>query len=165
MAILTITGSGNVGELRLRLQMAQAAIGLVVPTVISQAGQYVADELKIAAPQGSSSGDAPPIEGDAPGHLADSFEQQMLASTADYAATQVITTQPRKLGFVVRGHGEVVPVNKRALMWQGLAHPVRKAKAVAPNDFVTPVLEAGVAQAVALLEEAITTEVLSIVGG
>jgi hypothetical protein len=30
---------------------------------------------------------------------------------------------------------------------------------------VTPVLEAGVAQAVALLEEAITTEVLSIVGG
>jgi hypothetical protein len=163
MAILTITSSG-VGELRLRLQMAQAAIGLVVPTVISQAGQYVADELSAAAPHGSNP-DAPPIAGDAPGPLASSFEQQMLASTADYAATQVITTQPHKLGFVVRGHGEVVPVNKRALMWQGLAHPVRKAKAVAPNDFVTPVLDAGVAQAVALLEEAITTEVLSIVGG
>jgi len=164
MPLLTLTTTGTISELRARLQMAQAALGLVIPAAISQAGQNVADGLAAAAPHGANP-DAPPVGSDTPGPLASSFESHVTASGAAYAAVEVITTQPTKLGFVVNGHGPVAPVNKKALMWQGLAHPVRSARAVAPNDFVTPVTDAGTAAAVALLEEAITTEILSIVGG
>ena len=165
MPLLTLTTTGTISELRARLQMAQAALGVVIPAAISQAGQNVAAALTNAAPRGATQVDTPPLEGDAPGNLKDSFESHVTASGAAYAAVEVITTQPTKLGFVVNGHGPVAPVNKKALMWPGLPHPVRSARAVAPNDFVTPVTDAGTAAAVALLEEAITTEVLSIVGG
>jgi len=164
MPLLRLTSTGTISELRIRLQMAQAALGVVIPAAISQAGQNVADGLAAAAPHGANP-DAPPVGSDAPGPLASSFESHVTASGADYAAVEVITTQPTKLGFVVNGHGPVAPVNKKALMWPGLPHPVRSARAVAPNDFVTPVTDAGTVAAVALLEEAITTEVLSIVGG
>lgn len=164
MPILTLTATGALADLRIRLDMAQSALGVVLPAAFSRAGQAIAEELAAAAPHGATP-DAPAIEGDAGGPLASSFQSEMLAASADYTAVQVITTQPHKLGFVVRGHGPVAPVNKRALMWQGLAHPVTRARAVAPNDFVTPVLDAGTAEAVAIVEDAISTEVVSIVNG
>lgn len=162
MAILTIRSTG-VNTLRIKLQMAHAAIGPAVATAIINSGEHVAQALATAAPRGSSdSGSSQPMGDDEPGRLAESFLNQALASGPDYAATQVITTQPNKLNLVRNGRGEVRPRTKKALMWNGLDHPVRRSRAVAPNDFVSPVLQEGADYARAQLEEVISTEVLSL---
>ncbi len=38
--------------------------------------------------------------------------------------------------WVINGRGDVYPVNKLALWWPGLDHPVKHAKPSQPNDFM-----------------------------
>src|SRR5487761_2283615 len=153
MAILRLTGGGT-QALRLKLQMAQAALGPAVTTAIVMSGEHVAQALSSAAPTGKGASGGQPPKGDAPGALSESFHNQPLSSSYTYAATQVITTQPTKLGYVRHGTGvygpsgtRIRPRVKRALAWPGAAHPVRSVRGSPPNDFVTPVLEEGVAYA------------------
>jgi hypothetical protein len=39
------------------------------------------------------------------------------------------------------GHGEIRPVNKKALFWPGAAHPVAFVRAQAPRPFLRPSIE------------------------
>ena len=44
-------------------------------------------------------------------------------------------------GRSVEGRGWIFPVSKRALMWEGLSHPVMSAAPSQANDFVTPIID------------------------
>jgi len=151
MAILRITS--HTQGLRLKLELAKAALGPAVALAIMDSGAHVAQALSSAAPVG---------KGVTSGQLAESFHNQPLASNAEYAATQVVTTQPRVLGYVRRGTGvygpsgqPIRPRVKRALSWEGAHHPVRSVRGAPANDFVTPVLDEGAQYARARLQAAI----------
>ena len=127
--------------MRARIAEAKAALPGLLEQAVQDAGDWVAQNLSDAAPQGTSGGGAPP-PGDAPGRLSESFYVQTESSAfAEGAAVSVRTRQPQKLKYVVEGRGVVLPVRKRALYWPGLAHPVRRAGPSQPNDFVTPTLD------------------------
>ncbi len=161
MAILTLSGGGT-QALRLRLQMAQAALGPAVSLAIMRSGAHVAQALSEAAPVG---------KGVTSGRLAESFHNQPLSSGDTHAATQVITTDPVTLGYVRHGTGiygpsgaPIRPRTKRALYWEGAAHPVRSVRGSPPNEFVTPVLAEGAAYAREQLSAAVG-EALAILQG
>jgi len=123
--------------LRARIEEAKLLLpGLLVDSA-QLAGDGVASALGDAAPHGKGSGDSPP--GDAPGALSESFHCETEAQ-GDGAMATVSTTQPAKLRYVVEGRGWVYPVNKRALYWDGLPHPVPYAKPSQANDFISPVI-------------------------
>jgi len=44
--------------------------------------------------------------------------------------------------WVILGRGEVLPVNKEALYWPELAHPVKRAGPSRPNDFMATAFDA-----------------------
>ena len=54
----------------------------------------------------------------------------------------VLPTVPYSI-VIEKGRKEVRPVNKKALWWPGLAHPVMKSKAWPGSPFVKPSLELG----------------------
>jgi hypothetical protein len=140
MPLLRMTATGGTAGLRLRLEQVRSSLMPAINGAVQQIGDDVARQLAQAAPVGASSGgEGTPIAGDAPGKLKESFVADYEPGEAS-ASTSVATTQPNKLRFVRDGRGPVYPVRKRALMWNGLPHPVRSAKATQPNDFVTPVL-------------------------
>ncbi|MBF6588936.1 MAG: hypothetical protein IVW57_00210 [Ktedonobacterales bacterium] len=156
MPLLSMMQGDGLGTLRLRLTLLRDTLPQAVADTIERIGPEVASMLSDAAPAGKSAagGESMPMEGDAPGRLQESFTSTFTAS-ASGATTTVSTTQPNKLALVRSGHRAVFPVRKRALMWPGLAHPVRRAGPVAPNDFVTPVLADAAVQAFAELGAAV----------
>jgi hypothetical protein len=124
---------------RARLAEARAALPGMLQDAVREAGDWVKQNLGDGAPVGEQEG--PPPQGDGPGRLSESFSVQDESSAfSPGAAISVRTTQPQKLDWVVNGRGEVLPINKRALFWPGLAHPIRRAGPSQPNDFVTPAL-------------------------
>lgn len=124
---------------RQRLAQTRAQVGPLLVRATREAGEWVTQNLSDAAPKSKAQNATPP-DGDAPGRLAESFYVREEGATERSAAVSVKTTQPTKLKFVVEGRGEVRPVNKKALYWQGLPHPVKRAGPMAANDFVSPVL-------------------------
>lgn len=129
--------ASGVDVLRTKLAEARAALPGLLQQAVQDAGAWVSQNLSDAAPVGKDAG--PP--GDAPGRLNESFYVQDEASKfADGAACSVRTRQPVKLQYVVKGRGVVLPVQKQALYWPSLAHPVRRAGPAPANDFVTPAL-------------------------
>lgn len=142
---ITINANG-LQVLRERLIRAQDAVMPAVVDAITETGNTIKEGLSHAAPRGLSSADeaAQPIEGDIPGRLGESFAFEVEADAVMVHGT-VSTNQPQKLAFVVGGRGPIYPVNKRALYWQGLDHPVRSARASQANDFVSPVVDAAMA--------------------
>ena len=136
---MMVDGSG-LDALRQKLADACAALSNLLQEATLRAGDQIRQSLSDAAPVGQGGGGTPP-EGDASGPLRESFYVQEEPSAFNPgAAISVRTTQPTKLYYVTRGRGEILPVNKRALFWSTLAHPVRRAGPAQANDFVTPML-------------------------
>ena len=148
---VTITGLDTV---RARITALQAALPEAVMTGMQQIGTEAVSALSAASPVGNSGADDTPPAGDAPGALRDSF-QSTLAGDGSHANLTVFTTQPQKLSWVVNGRGPVYPVNKKALWWPGLPHPVKYAGPSTPNDFVSPVIDQAPDFAIAAFEEAV----------
>lgn len=124
-----------------RLAYARQQLPDLMQKTVHQAGEWVSEELSNGAPVGTAEG--PPPSGDAPGRLNASFYVQQ---EGQYSIT-VRTSQPQKLEFVTQGTGvfgkygsPIVPVNKKALFWEGASHPVRSVQGQEPNDFVTPIV-------------------------
>lgn len=133
---LVFTPGTDLVTLRTQIALAKAGIVDALAQGLLTGGNQVARNLSLAAPIGKGE-EGPPIPGDAPGRLLTSF----CAVPTSQLTVEVRTSQPNKLALVVKGRKEVVPVTKRALMWPGLPHPVMRSRAVAPNDFVSPVLD------------------------
>lgn len=148
---VTITGLDTV---RARITALQAALPEAVMTGMQQIGTEAVSALSAASPVGNSGADDTPPAGDAPGALRDSF-QSTLAGDGSHANLTVFTTQPQKLSWVVNGRGWVFPLNKKALFWNGLPHPVMFSHPSEPNDFVSPVVDDITASAVSTMIEAI----------
>ena len=138
MLRLTVTG---LDAARARIAAIRGALRLAMIDAMTAIGDEAVAAFQIAAPVGQN-GDpnAQPAEGDAPGPLHESFVSTLEMDGLTGTLT-ISTTQPQKLSWVVNGRGPVYPVNKKALFWPGLDHPVRFAKATDPNDFVSPVVE------------------------
>lgn len=133
--MLLIVDTTGLGALTMRFQDARAELPGLMQQAAQEAGQVLVDDLSASAPVGANEGPPPP--GDGPGRLAESFFVRDESETS----VAVCTTQPLKLQYVRYGRGEVLPVRKRALMWPGLDHPVRRAGPSQPNDFLTPVIQ------------------------
>lgn len=129
-------GGGNLSDARARFARANAVLATMLESTMSDLGDYSVGLLQDAAPRGvHGEEEVPPIAGDAPGRLYESFHFVQTGTRVD-----VLCNQPAKLNFVVNGRGPVRPVRKRALYWYGLDHPVMYARASEPNDFITPVV-------------------------
>ena len=136
-----IFDTSGLDDLRRRVADARAMLPDQLQQAVKDAGDFVAQNLRDAAPVGQGEEGSPPPAGDQPGRLADSFyAQEETSKFTDGAAITVRTRQPLKLQYVVKGRGEVVPVAKRALYWKGLAYPVRRSGPSTPNDFVSEAL-------------------------
>lgn len=136
--MFTISDNGSIAAMQARIAAIRAEITPTMLEAGTEIGDYVASELGSAAPVGKNEGPPPP--GDGPGRLSESFSSEVAGGEGVVTVT-VTTSQPTKLGYVVNGRGWVYPVNKQALMWPGLDHPVRSAQPTQPNDFVSPVIE------------------------
>lgn len=163
MPFLTVRVQG-VEEFRARISRVRADLPVALARSIQTSCAEMTAALTEAAPQGrgaSGSESAQPsglLEGDAAGPLKLSFESEVTTAGTSRVVGVVRTTQPRKLRLVREGRGVVTPREKRALMWEGLDHPVPRAGPAAPNDFVTPVVEAQSAAAI----ERIRTDLASV---
>lgn len=130
------------------LATVKAELPAIMEDEVVAAGSELAAELGSAAPRSGVSGSA--IEGDASGPLAESFTSDVEGSDGVVTLT-VRTTQPTKLQFVRYGTGlygslnrRITPRIKRALYWEGAAHPVKSVAGQEANDFVSPLTsEAG----------------------
>lgn len=140
MPFLTLSVTG-LDAARMRIAVMRAALHTAMVDAMGQVGDAVIADLENRAPVGQGEEDATPPEGDAPGHLRDSFVSTLENDGESHATLTVSTTQPQKLSWVVNGRGWVFPVNKRALYWAALGHPVPYARPSEPNDFVSPVME------------------------
>jgi hypothetical protein len=147
---LTVTG---IDELRARIAALRAALPEAMRSALDTTGTAVVGDLQQQAPSGGND-DAPPPLGDAPGKLRDSFISEITEDGLQ-ATLLVSTTQPQKLAWVRYGRGPVYPVNKKALFWPGLAHPVKYAGPSQPNEFVEPVISQAPDFAIAAFEEAV----------
>lgn len=159
MPLLTIHVEG-VEAVRVRLATLRAELPTALARSIERAANELAAQLSEAAPKGRSgaSDGAQPsglLAGDAPGPLAESFRAEVTNAGAGGGMVRavVLTTQPAKLRLVRSGRGPVTPRQKRALMWEGLEHPVMHAGPVAANDFVTPIAEQAGATVAAIVRE------------
>lgn len=129
--------TSGIDKIMSRIQKAQTELPRIARDTAQRAGDAVAKQLSSAAPKGKSSG-LPPI-GDGPGKLSNSFSAQAeLRGTG--ARMELKTIQGQKLEFVVKGRGVVLPKVKKALMWPGLPHPVKRAGPAKANDFVSPIM-------------------------
>src|SRR5580765_1275116 len=132
------SSTAGLDDLRARLAMMRDEIAPLAVETGQIIGDNVAQKLGEASPHGQSGGSSP--GDDSQGPLSESFS----ASTeeqGDGAMVTVVTSQGIKLSYVVNGRPEIFPVNKRALYWNGLDHPVMYARATQPNDFIGPVLD------------------------
>ena len=126
-----------------RLAEARPAIASAIQQSLDEHGQATVEALSNAAPKGANSSAAAPA-GDRAGALSESFfvrheTPQMIS---------VMTGQPTKMTYVTEGTGiygahgaRITPRVKRALAWEGAAHPVRSVRGMPPNPFQIPVLE------------------------
>ena len=147
-----IVDTSGLDLLRQKLIEARDALPDLLQQAAREAGEVVRQNLQDESPRAAVEGPPPP--GDAEGHLADSFSVQDEPSSGG-AAISVRTSQPRKLGYVVDGRGVVLPVQKKALFWPALSHPVRRADPSQPNDFVNRAL-ADLPQAEEFLDPVVT---------
>lgn len=164
---MQITITTNLDELLTRIDQVIAALPQALEEAMSVAGEELRQQLADAAPQGTGAEGSPPA-GDAAGRLAESF---MMEAESDGASVRVVisTTQPQKLEWVRYGTGiygpmggRIYPRIKRALFWQGAAHPVRSIAGMAPNDFVSPVLDGASALFSTQVETAISEVVMQL---
>ncbi len=138
--------SSAIAELRARIATARGQLPQAVSQILQQAAATTRDALHDAAPVGKTDeGQSAGLPGDAPGRLAASF----VVRPVNDLQVDIVCVQPLKLKIIVEGRKEVLPKVKMALMWPGLAHPVRRAGPTKANDFVTPVLATVPDQAVA----------------
>lgn len=150
---LTVTG---IATLRARIAAIRAALPLAMMDALNTTGDAVISELQAAAPIGQGDDTTAPA-GDAPGKLKDSFISVVESTDGMHAILTVSTTQPQKLSWVVNGRGPVYPVNKKALWWPGLPHPIKYAGPSQANDFVAPVMDQVPDIATVAFEEAVNT--------
>ncbi len=127
----------NIAPILERLMAVQQAFPSMVQEQAARYGTQIAAALHDAAPKGEGSGE----------HLADSFASKT-ANGSDAVIVTVTSNQAQKLKWVVFGTGiygprggRIVPTTKRALFWEGAAHPYRSIAGMRPNDFVRPTLE------------------------
>lgn len=144
-----------------RVRKAQAEVPRVTRDAAQRIGDTVKGQLASAAPKGKSGG--PPPAGDGPGHLSNSFSAKAEQNGIGARMT-LVTSQPFKLKIITGGRRAVIPVTKKALMWPGLSHPVRRSGPVKANDFVTPVMNRRLDVVKAEMQKAIQ-EMRSILGG
>jgi len=128
--------TSGIDALLARVHQVQSELSRVTKDAAQRVGDTVKEQLSGAAPKGRG---GPPPPTDASGPLSGSFSAKAEQQGAG-AYMELKTSQGVKLKFVTGGRGVVLPVNKRALFWPGLAHPVRRAGPSKANDFVSPVL-------------------------
>lgn len=138
------SNTSGLADLIARLNNASIEVANLLVDASDEAATLVSQALSDAAPKGSSSGTSP--GDDAEGSLADSFFV-IAEMQADGAVSSVRTNQGTKLGYVVNGTGiygprgsRIVPVQAKALYWEGAEHPYKSVAGQKPNDFVTPAL-------------------------
>lgn len=134
---ITIKANG-LQELKERLETARSQVKSLIQDALKQEGDKMVSKLQDAAPRGINGG--PPPKGDAPGTLANSIHATQNPGRLD-ASVEIRTNQPTKMKFVREGRGVVLPINKKALAWKGLPHPVMYSRPSHANDFVTPILD------------------------
>lgn len=142
----TVILTSNIDQLIARIQAFRARLMPTITGAVTGMGQEVQQNLSQNAPKGMGEEGIPP-EGDAPGRLSESFGMAQESDEASVSVT-VRTSQPLKLQFVTKGTGiygeggmPITPKVKKALYWQGAAHPVRSVRGMQANDFVTPITD------------------------
>ena len=155
MPLLTLRVSPDIGILRERLQMAAASLAPALRDAISETVLEVARELEADSPIGAATLGIPtvPPGNDAPGPLISSYVPEVTTISPTAALGRVITTQPTKLHFLRYGTGIYGPIGlhiipyppRRALRWEDAngVHFAAAVRGIKPNDFVTPIVEAG----------------------
>lgn len=128
-----------------RIATVRSELPAIIADEIVAAGSELVAELGSAAPRSGSTGST--IEGDTSGPLAESFSSDVQGSDGVVTLT-VKTSQPTKLKFVTEGTGlygplnhRIIPRTKRALYWEGAAHPVKSVAGQEANDFVSPLTD------------------------
>lgn len=129
--------TAGIASLRERLAMISGQLSQLAVTAGQNIGDAVIQQLGDAAPHGQGGGSSPADDADGP--LSESFSANA-EEQGEGALVTVKTSQGTKLGYVVNGRGEIRPMSKRALYWEGLPHPVKYARATQPNDFVSPII-------------------------
>jgi hypothetical protein len=153
--------TSGLDRLLARVRKAQTELPRVTKEAAQRSGDTVKGLLSSAAPKGKTAG--PPPSGDAIGRLSNSFSAKT-EQNGTGARMTLVTSQPFKLKIITGGRKVVVPVNKKALFWPGLSHPVRRSGATKANDFVTPVMNKRRDVVKAEMQKAIQ-ELKSIIGG
>ena len=165
---ITINASG-LNALKQRIEQAQATFKSNLQTAIQTEADNVMAQLASATPQGRESSGSNP-SGDSEGPLSQSYVKED-RSTGDTVGVAIKTTQPNKMRFVREGTGLYGPLNHRiyprqalALFWQGAPHPYRSVAGQHPNDFVSPVVEAGLKKLAQAARDAAKETMQEIVG-
>jgi hypothetical protein len=130
--------TAGLNDLRARLALMRDSIAEFAVETGQIIGDNVVQKLGDAAPKSNTGGSA--IGDDASGPLSESFSSSV-EMQGEGAMVTVETSQSIKLGYVVNGRSDIYPVNKRALYWVGLDHPVKHAGPSQPNDFVSGVID------------------------
>jgi hypothetical protein len=165
--VIIKSDTSGLTDLIARVQEARAILPQLLVDAAQSAGDAVVGELHDAAPQGQGGSVPPP--GDGPGALAESF-YAIAERQADSGVVEVKTTQPLKLSYVrdgtgiYAGNGMIVPTQKKALMWEGAAHPFRSVAGQRANDFISPVI-ADTNDTVEGEMQVVVEELSSILGG
>lgn len=154
-------------DLIARVQEARSILPQLLVDAAQSAGDAVVDELSAAAPKGQGGGT--PLPGDASGPLFESFHATA-ENQGNVGVATVSTTQPLKLQYVTEGtgiyvgKGRIVPLTKKALMWEGAPHPMKSVAGQRANDFVSPVLADAVETVAGEVQTAVE-ELVGILGG
>lgn len=155
MPLLTIRVSPDIGILRERLRMASASLAPALHEAITDTVLEVQQLLVADSPVGAATLGIPvmPPGNDAPGPLISSYMPEVTVISPTAALGRVTTTQPTKLHFLRYGTGIYGPIGlpiipyapRRALRWEDAngVHFASWVRGIKPNDFVTPIVEAG----------------------
>jgi len=55
----------------------------------------------------------------------------------------IVWAMAKHFAWIILGRGEVVPVNKKALYWPELSHPVMRSGPTTPNDYMADTVDSG----------------------
>lgn len=127
------TLKNNTAQIIQRLQAAQAAIPDLVATGVEQLGELSVTSLHDHCPVDEEDNNGV-LPGEAE-HLADSFVTGDV-SVGVVSTMEIGTTEPIKYQYVTEGtDSPILPVEKKALWWPALEHPVASVSGQEPQPF------------------------------